>query len=51
MNNKSLKTYDELTADQQETARELFPDDYREGEYHFNCAELAFRAKEKEVTA
>ena len=45
MNHKPLKTYDELTEGQQETVRELFPDDYQEGEYHFNCAAFDFRAK------
>lgn len=32
-----LQTYDQLTESQQETARELFPDDYREGLYHFRA--------------
>ena len=42
---KALKCYDELNEGQQETAREMFPDDYREGLYHFNCYAFDFRAK------
>ena len=50
MTHKPLKTYDELTAEQQELVRQIFPDDYQEGEYHFHCTEFDFRAKEKEET-
>lgn len=40
-----LKPYEELNEGQQETARELFPDDYREGLYHFHGVLFDFRAK------
>lgn len=42
---KPLKRYDELNEGQQKTARKLFPEDYREGVYHFNCYAFDFRAK------
>lgn len=45
MDYKSLKTFDDLNEGQQEIVKELFPDDYRDGVYHFNCYEFDFRAK------